>query len=55
MMAGLNLRKDRDKCPPPITDPNKSDFKVGDVALLKSHTPTTAFDPKYKPSFRIYK
>ena len=44
MMPGLHLKMDRDKCPLPINDPNKTDFKVGDMVLLKNHPPTTAFD-----------
>ena len=53
MMAVLNLKTARDKCKPPINDQNKTDFKVGDMVLLKIHTLMTAFDSKYHPSFRI--
>ena len=53
MLAVLNLQTARDKCLPPIKDPNKAEFKVGDMVLLKNHTPTTAFDSRYKTSFRI--
>ena len=54
-MTVLNLKTDGDKCPPPIKDPHKTDFKVGDMVLLKKHTPTTAFDIKYKTSYQICK
>ena len=37
----------------PIKDPHETDFKVGDKILLKNHSPTTAFDVKYKTSYRI--
>ena len=33
MMTILNLKTARDKCPPPIIDPHKTDFKVGDMVL----------------------
>ena len=55
MMTVLNLKTARDKCPAPIKDPNKTDFKVGGVVPLKCHTLTTAFDVKYKTSYIIYK
>ena len=55
MMAVLNLKIARNKCPPHIKDPNKTEFKIGDMVLLKNHTPTEAFDSKYKPSFKICK
>ena len=32
--------------------PNKAEFKVGDMVLLKNHAPASAFDTSYKPSFR---
>ena len=54
-MAILNLKTARDKCPPPIRDPDKTDFKIGDMVLIKNHTPKDAFDSNYKPSFRICK
>ena len=50
-IAVLNLKVAR----PPIKDPNKSNLKVEDMVLLKNHTPTTASDYKYKPSFIICK
>ena len=53
MMAVLNLKRARDKYPPPINDPNKTDFKVGDMVLLKNNTLMRTFDSKYKLSFRI--
>ena len=55
MMAVLILRTARDKCPPPIRDPDKMEFKIGDIVLMKNHTPKDTFDSKYKPSFRICK
>ena len=36
MMAVLNLKMARDKCPPPIRDPDKTDFKIGDMVLMKT-------------------
>ena len=54
-MTVLNLKTARNKCQFPINDPNKTDFKVGDMVLLKNHTPTIAFDSKYKPIYRICK
>ena len=36
MMAALNLQTARDKHLPPINNPNKTDFKVGDITLLKT-------------------
>ena len=36
MMTVLNLKTPRDKCPPPIKDPHKTNFKVGDMVLLKT-------------------
>ena len=41
--------------PPPIRDPGKTDFKIGDMVLIKNHTTKDTFDSKYKPSFRICK
>ena len=55
MTAVLNLKIARDKCPPPIRDPDKTDFKIGDMVLMKNHTPKDAFDLECKPSFRICK
>ena len=55
MMTTLKLNTARNKCPPPIQGPDKAEFKVGDMVLLKNHVPANAFNIKYKPSFRIYK
>ena len=52
MMAVLNLKMARDKCPSQIRDPDKTDFKLRDMVLIKNHTPKDTFDLKYKPSFR---
>ena len=38
-----------------MQDPDKAEFKVGDMVLLKSHAPTSVFGIKYKPSSRICK
>ena len=51
MMAILNSKSARDKCPPPIRDLDKTDFKVGDMVLIKNHTPKDTFDLKYKHQF----
>ena len=51
MFAILNLETAWDKCPPPIRDLDKTDFKVGDMVLIKNHITKDAFDSKYKPSF----
>ena len=40
---------------PPIRDPDRTDFKIRDMVLIKNHTPKDAFDSTYKPSFRICK
>ena len=53
MMIVLHLRTARDKYQPSIKDPPETDFKVADMALLKNHTQTTAFDVKYKNSYQI--
>ena len=53
MMTVLNLKTASDNCPPPINDPNKTDLTVEDMVLLKNHTPRTAFNCKYRLSFRI--
>ena len=55
MMVILNLKTTRYKYPPPTRNPDKTDFKVGDMVLIKNHTPKDAFDSKYKPSFCICK
>ena len=55
MMAILNLKNARDKCPPPVRDPDKTDFKIGDMVFIKNHTPNDTFDLKYKSSFQICK
>ena len=49
----LNLKMARDRCCPPTWDPDKAEFKVGDIVLLKNHVPTNMFDIKSKASFRI--
>ena len=38
MMAILNLITARDKFYHPTRDPDKTDFKIGDMVLVKSHT-----------------
>ena len=55
MMVVSNLKMTKDKCLPPGRDPDKTDFKIGDMVLMKNHSPKDAFDSKYKPSFRICK
>ena len=55
MMAILNLKMARDKCLPPLKDPDRTDFKIGHMVLIKNHTPKDTFDFKYKPSFWICK
>ena len=52
-MSVLNLKMALDKCLPPVTDLNKTNFRIGGMALIKNHTPKDTFDLKYKPSFRI--
>ena len=54
-MAVLNLKTARDKCHPPIQDPDNAELKIEDMILLKNHAPTDAFDAKYKHKFRICK
>ena len=53
MMTVLYLRVARDKCPPPSQEPDKAEFEVGHMVLLMN--PTSTFDTKYKPSFKICK
>ena len=36
----LYLKIAKDKCPPPLTGPDKTEFKAGDVVLLKNHSPS---------------
>ena len=36
------------KCPPPIKDPDRTDFKIGNMVLIRNHTPKDDFDSKYK-------
>ena len=55
IMTVLNLKIVGDKCPPPLRNPHETDFKVGDMVLLKNHTLTKGFDVKYKTSYRICK
>ena len=55
IMIVLNLKTSRKKCPAPIQDPHKSDFKVRDMVLLKNHTLNTAFDIKCQTSYQICK
>ena len=55
MKAVLNLKMARDKWPSPIRDPDKRDFKIGYMVLIKSHIPKDTFDSKYNPGFRICK
>ena len=50
MMAVL-----RDKCPSPIRDQDKTDFKIVDMVLIKKVYHKDTFDAKYKPSFRLCK
>ena len=45
----------RDKFTPPIRYPDKTNFKIGDMVLIRDHAPKDNFDLKYKTSFRIYK
>ena len=45
----------RDKCLSSIGDPNKTNFKIGDMVLIRCHTPKDIFDSKYKLSFRMFK
>ena len=53
MMAVHNLKIAWDKCPPPLRDPDKTEFKVEEMMLLKKHTPIDDFNTKHKPSFKI--
>ena len=55
IIAILSPKFARGKSPLPIRDHGKTEFKVGDVVFLRNHTPTNAFDTKYKTSFRILK
>ena len=52
-MEIINLKSTRDICPPQIRDADKTEFKIRDMVLLKTHTQMNAFDSKYKPSFRM--
>ena len=45
----------RDKCPPPFRDSDRTDFKIGDMVLIKKHSPKDAYDSKHKPCFRTCK
>ena len=39
MLTVLSLKTARDKCPLPTNDCNKTNFKVGDIVLLKESNP----------------
>ena len=55
MMSVLNLKTAGDRCSPSNIGPHETNFKVGDMILLKNHNPTTAFDIKYRTSYQISK
>ena len=55
IIAVLNHKTDRNECPLLFQDPDKAEFKTGDMVLSKNHVATNAFDTNYKPSFRICK
>ena len=55
MMAVLNLKIAQDKIPPHIKDPSQTNFMIGDMVLLKNHTPKDTLHSKYKPIFWICK
>ena len=56
MMVVLNFKRAWDKNPPtPIRDPSKTDFKIGNIILLRNHTSKDTFGSKYEASFRICK
>ena len=44
MVAVLNLKRAREKCLPLTGNPDKNEFKVNDLVLLKNHASTSAFD-----------
>ena len=48
-MAMLNLKIAWDKCPPPTQDPDKAEFKVGNMELIKKQAQTSAFDTNTHP------
>ena len=54
-MAVLNLKTARDKCPSQIRDPSKTNVKIGDMVLIRSHTPKDTSVSKYQHSFIICK
>ena len=41
--------------PTPARDPDRTNFKIGDMVLLRNHTSKDTIDLIYKPSFRICK
>ena len=43
MMAVLNLKMSRDKCPPPIGHPDKTNLKIGLMVLIKKTYPQGHF------------
>ena len=56
MMAILNLKLEESNVLLWLErDQGKTEFKVEDMVLLNNHTPTDAFNTKYKPNFRICK
>ena len=49
MMAVLNLKMAWEKSPPPIKDPSIITFKIGDMVLLRNHTPKILVIPNINP------
>ena len=37
------------------SNPTKANFKIGDMVLLRNHTPKDTFNSEYKQSFQICK
>ena len=55
MMTVLNLKTARDKCPPPIIDPHKTDFKVGRHGSFEESHPNYSIGVIYMTSYQICK
>ena len=48
MLAVLNLKMSHDRYPPPMGNPHNEELGIGDLLLIKNHTPQPPFDARYK-------
>ena len=55
MLAELNLKMSHDRYPPPTGNSCNDELKIGDIVLIKTQTPPSPFNARYKPSYGIIK